>query len=274
MIWLMNYANCVYRGSQKRNNRSGMDTGRFDRIISFSPGDIDPDFRKKNDHIFRQRRGDGFYLWKPYFIHKVLQQINNGDYLFYSDAAAYFITPICELVNCCEKSAQDIIPFDLTAPEKFWTKRDAFKLLDCDSPKFYETNQRMASFSLWRKTAFSTGFSETYLEYSQDERILADWVNQTDLPNYDGFVAHRHDQSIFSLLTKKYDLDPFRDPSQFGNGQVDDYPNSNYGQIIVHTRKKNRLLLLLFLMSSLKSWDDLCDIVSYLDIKHFFRKRK
>jgi hypothetical protein len=35
-------------------------------------------------------------------------------------------------------------------------------------------------------------------------------------PNYDEFVAHRHDQAVISLISKKQGIKRFRDPSQFG----------------------------------------------------------
>ena len=38
------------------------------------------------------------------------------------------------------------------------------------------------------------------------------------LPNYEGFIENRHDQTIWSLLTKKHGILSFRDPSQYGDG--------------------------------------------------------
>jgi hypothetical protein len=51
-------------------------------------------------------------------------------------------------------------------------------------------------------------------------------------------MEHRHDQSVFSVLSKKHGLPVFRDPSQFGNGVLDDFPNSTYPQLIVHSRRE------------------------------------
>jgi hypothetical protein len=57
-------------------------------------------------------------------------------------------------------------------------------------------------------------------------------------PDYSDFVAHRHDQSIFSLLTKRYGLVAYRDPSQYGNDLREEYPASTYGQLIDLTRSR------------------------------------
>jgi len=59
-------------------------------------------------------------------------------------------------------------------------------------------------------------------------------------PNYKEFIDHRHDQSIFSVLTKKYNLLAYRDPSQWGNEDIKTYKSTSfYPQIIVSTRQRN-----------------------------------
>jgi hypothetical protein len=104
---------------------------------------------------------------------------------------------------------QDVITFELPYVERQYTKHDAFVLMDCDS----------------------------VLLFACDERILTDRRNTCDKPNYPGFRAHRHDQSILSLVAKRYWLPAFRDPSQFGNHNIGRYANSPYDQIIQHTRR-------------------------------------
>jgi hypothetical protein len=111
--------------------------------------------------------------------------------------------------------------------------------MNCDSPKYSESNQRLASFSLWKKSNFTIDFINEFLDYAQDERLITDLENQCGYPNYPDFKEHRHDQSIFSLLSKKYDLNAYRDPSQWGNSSKIFYTNSKYEQLIEHTRKRN-----------------------------------
>lgn len=240
MKLLINYANSLYSSSQKLNSKTGLQVGLFDKVISYSPKDIDKKFYKKNEHILKQRRGGGYYLWKPYFIKKSLEKLEDGDFLFYCDSGAYFHSPIYPIINISLKTGQDIIPFELTLIEKIWTKRDAFVLMDCDNTKYTDSNQRLAGFILFRKSKFTLNFVDEYLFYAQDERIITDNENTCGLPNYPEFKNHRHDQSIFSLLTKKYDLEAYRDPSQWGNDCRKIYPNSDgYDQLIESNRKKD-----------------------------------
>ena len=48
MKLLINYADNVFIEQQKMNSESGLKLGLFDKVISYSPKNIEPDFFKKN----------------------------------------------------------------------------------------------------------------------------------------------------------------------------------------------------------------------------------
>lgn len=235
-IILINYSDNNYRRSQNTNTKTALNVGGFSKVISYNPKDIDENFYDLNKKILSLKRGGGYWLWKPYIIKKTLDQLEWNDYLFYSDAGCYFIDSIHHLKNSIQ---QDIIPFELKHIEKKWTKRDAFLLMNCDAPNYFETKQRLASYSLWKKTPLSMRFINEWLELCTDERLITDSENTLEKENFDGFVEHRHDQSIFSLLTKKYNLEGYRNPSQFGNEYFELYKNSSYPQLLVHNRQRD-----------------------------------
>jgi len=233
MKLLINYATRRFYRSQKFNTKTGKNIGQFDEVISYRPKDIDPVFWENNKKILLQKRGGGYWIWKPYIIKKAMEHLKDGDFLFYCDSGAHFIKSIDPLIDRCNTSSQDIFPFDVGLIEKAWNKRDAFILMDCDTPQYADTSQRHASFALYRKSEFSCNFVNEWLNLAQDERILTDLKNQMGLPNYPEFKKHRHDQSIFSLLTKKYQLEAYRGPSYWGRNSVE----KHYG-FLKHTRAK------------------------------------
>lgn len=235
---LINYANDLYKRSQRENTESAVKLNFFDEIISYGPNDIENFFFNENKEILIGKKGNGYWLWKPYFIKKTLERMDEGDFLFYCDSGSCFINSFIEVIDASISNKQDIIPFELTTVESEWTKRDAFLLMDCDMPRFYNSKQRLGGFSLWRKTDFSIKLVDEWLYYSIDKRIIKDQENVLGLPNYPNFKQHRHDQSIFSILTKKYNLAAYRDPSQYGNFLKDKYVNSKYPQFIELTRKR------------------------------------
>ena len=236
MKLLLNYANQRFAELQRRNSESGLAVAGFDRVLSFGPDDIDAEFAARNRGILEQERGNGYWLWKPYFIARTLESLAPGEWLFYCDAGARFVAPIDPLIDVSRRDGQDVIVFELPHPERRWTKRDAFVLLDCDRPEFSESRQRLASFHLWRHSPESLRLARQWLELAQDERLLTDLPNHCGLPNHRGFQGHRHDQSLFSLLTKKQGLVAYRNPSQQGTRDAKRYANSPYGQLIEHTR--------------------------------------
>jgi hypothetical protein len=238
VLLLVNYANRAYRQAQRRNSETGKEVALCDEVAAYGPSDIPADFYEKNRRILSQVRGNGYWLWKPFFMYQALSGLRDGDFMFYCDSGAHFLKPIRPLIDICRDESEVAVTFELKHTEKHWTKRDAFILMDCDAPAYTETFSRIAGYVLLRKSSTTMAFLREYLEYAQDERILTDLPNRCGEPNYSGFKEHRHDQSIFSLLAKRYDFPAHRDPSQWGNDQRADYPQSVYGQLIELTRAR------------------------------------
>jgi hypothetical protein len=101
-----------------------------------------------------------------------------------------------------QKAEMWMIPLDYQ--EKQYTKRDAFILLGADIPFYTDTPQFMAGIQIYKKSTFTEKFLEELLYYSQDKRIITDDPNTQGLNNYYGFVDNRHDQTILSIMIKKY----------------------------------------------------------------------
>ena len=62
MILAINYANQKYRRSQRFNSQTAVDKGKADKVIEYTPQDIDVLFREKNKDILRNKRGNGYWL--------------------------------------------------------------------------------------------------------------------------------------------------------------------------------------------------------------------
>lgn len=248
---LINYADDNFRDKQAYCTKMAKKKGKFDKVIEYSPSIIDDDFYKKNYKILSQKRGAGYWLWKPYILKKTLETLNYNDYLFYCDSGACFIDNVDILVSSLESSESDMMVYELPLIEKQWTKRDAFILMDCDKEEFSESNQRLATYFMLKKTSKTEEFVDDYLKFCLDERILTDIPNTTK-DNYLNFIDHRHDQSVFSLLTKKYNIQAFKDPSERGELPklyLDKnrlyyerlYTNSSYNRVLFCYKKQNKL---------------------------------
>lgn len=240
MKLLINYANETFRHSQQRNSATALAVAGFDRVISYGPQHLDGNFRSQHRGILSAARGNGYWLWKPYLVAQSLSLLSAGDYLFYSDSGSHFLEPLNPLFELAATSSHDMVCFELEHPEQHWTKRDAFLLLGCDQPAYRQSRQRLSGWILWRKSSWTVHFVQEWLAAMTDPRLATDQPNGLGQPNYRGFREHRHDQSVLSLLSKRYGVPAHRDPSQFGNAFRDQYQNSPYGQLIASTRNRKR----------------------------------
>lgn len=236
MIIAINYADDNFKKAQKLNLETALQWGA-NQVIGYTPDDIDEQFYEKNKEILAAKKGNGFYLWKPYFLYKTYQQLKEGDYLIYTDAGSVYVNKIQYLIDCMENEKQDIMVFSLEKEmlERKYTKRDAFLLMECDAPQYTDTPQSIGGYVILKKSDFTQKFLEEDLQYAQDVRIITEQENTLGQKNYPEFITHRHDQSVWSLMSKKYSIKRFRDPSQFGmmhQYETEVEHRSRYPQII------------------------------------------
>ncbi len=244
MIVAINFADEKYEPQRKYNTYTAYKKGKVDKVIEYKPSDIDKVFYQKNESILSYKRGAGLWLWKPYFILKTLKNIREGEYLLYSDSGSFFINKINHLVLALEREGVDVMPFELPLLERQYTKMETFAKFGITD---FSKNQFLASYILFKKSKRSISFVEEWLEALCDESILSPNKYNTNIIELNDFIAHREDQSIFSILCHKYKFQGFRDPSQFGirpweyrgTGRIlniRSYTNSNYPQILISNR--------------------------------------
>lgn len=233
---LLNYADGKFAQSQVKNSQSGLLAG-FNVIYQMSRNEIDPAFQLKNAGTLSQKRGAGYWLWKAYFINQILPRMTELDVLFYSDSGSIFARRVDPLFEAALNDPQGVLCFELAGRhlERLWTKRDVFLHMGLDATEYKDTPQRMASFMVFRGTSFAKDLAREFLDLAQIPHLL------TDTPNSDqweepGFKEHRHDQSLWSLLTKLKKVTTLPDPTQWGQFHKESAPTDQY---LLHTRDPN-----------------------------------
>ncbi|RIW11646.1 hypothetical protein D0X99_20305, partial [Algoriphagus lacus] len=200
MIYLINYADSRFASQQKLNSLSGKIIGGFDKVFSYGPNDLDEDFVEKNKNILSKERGGGYWIWKPYIILKTLQVLENDDYLFYCDSGSFFLRSIKPIIYELSKLNQSILGFEQPLIEGQWTKKEAFDIVGLDNIEFYDSAQLYGGYILVKKSEEAISFFSNFLELCLNENALIFHPNDKKM---NGFLDHRHDQSLFSLLYKK-----------------------------------------------------------------------
>lgn len=228
-IILISFASSDLKKSIDRLKKQAYETKFYDEIKIITEDDLDNDFKIYINKIMSggNKRGYGYFIWKPYIIKKILSEINYGDIINYVDVGFHVIKEnskkFKDYIKFISEKDKWILPFQyhtklneeiekISFPHREERKYSKGDLLDYygfyNSSIITETPQYMAGCFFIKKCDESINFINEWLEIFY-KRI--DLVNDTKskLKNLNGFLENRHDQSVFSILCKKYNLISF-----------------------------------------------------------------
>ncbi len=193
-------------------------------------------FYTENKKILSAEKGGGYWLWKPFFIHKIIHQLSEGDVLVYLDCGAEVKKSLEPLMDLCKK--EDIVLFKAHGHKnRQWVKKDIFVAMDCDEEKYWNRDMLSAGYQIYKVTERAKKFVDEWLYFSTKDALITDEKNTLGFDNHPEFLANRHDQAILSVLAAKYNIDLHRDPSQNGAFYVD--KSDGYPTIInLHRSRK------------------------------------
>ena len=204
-IIAITYANSLFQQQLEFNKKSALEIGKVDEHIIYGPNDIDPEYKEKNKEIISEFKDNEYCLWKPYFIYKAFKEkLREGDYIIYTDVGILYMNSTYLLIDFLKKQNAEMWMNKLNLKERLFSKRDAFIIMGVDMPFYSETYQYMGGIQIYRKSKYTEKFLEKLLFYSQDKRIILDTPNTLGFENYPGFKENMHDQTVLSLLIKKY----------------------------------------------------------------------
>ena len=240
---LISFGNWHYYKSLDVLTNTAIQYGKIDSIKIFKESDIPTIFYEQHHNHFKDNRGFGYWVWKSFIINQCLLNAADDDIFMYVDAGNTVINDMAPLFEYCNNDLKGIVMFDNSDGEpnnnlwknNMWTKADCFNLIGLNDNKYINGNQINASYIMFKKTTFSVKFFNCFAEICSNYNIISDAPNITNNFNANIFKDHRHDQSILSLLSIKYNLQIKRDPSQWGNNRV--VSNSEYPQIFNHHRR-------------------------------------
>ena len=224
MIHLITYGDSVYNETKQRLYNQASNLGWFDTITSYSPEDLDEEFKKKFKDILSHPRGGGYWIWKPYIINKHLELIKDDDILIYLDAGCY-INPkgferFKEYIELLKNSEEACISFQMNHHiEKKWTTKEIFEYLNINSGSkdIIESGQIIATVKMFRKCANSINIVSVWLNALHANPLLfTDHYNKNK--QCEIFIDNRHDQSICSVLCKLYKTIILEDETYFEDG--------------------------------------------------------
>lgn len=207
MIHLATFVDSRFGSVARRFRRQARRFGIFCTINVVTEQDLDPAFLERFEWLLtRDTRGYGYYAWKPQVVLQTLQSVPDGEVVVYMDAGSH-LNPLGrnrmnDYLDLCRGSSAGILAFQTRHTEGHWTKGD---LLDYfalrDNLEITASGQIQAGLILVVNSSATRSFFSSWLEVFERHINLVD-DSPSESPNLPGFVGHRHDQSVFSLLAK------------------------------------------------------------------------
>lgn len=182
-------------------------TGIFDRVFCFGPENIPKDFKERCEPYINRPRGGGYWLWKPLIVKKTFKRMKNGDILVYCDSGCKFnvngkrrLEEYFEMLTEEKPFIRFHMPF---FPEKNWTTEAIFRHFEIPpGDNIREDGQYAACVFFILKTPASTAVVDKWYEtaLNSPQLFTDDFSSAVANPE---LRENRHDQSIFSVITKK-----------------------------------------------------------------------
>lgn len=241
------FANYPLSNGFERYREEAENMKAFDEIYTYDENDLDPDFRRKYGRfLYPYSRGYGYWSWKPVIVKKTFDRMQEGDILLYTDLGCFFnlegkrrLSEYYDIVNQSETGILGFRPqtiskdsrTELKFYEYEYTKGDIFDYFGVRNDKDYtDTIQFEATVIFIKKNSITEAFINEWTKVINNHfDLITDKPSKS--PNLKGFKDNRHDQSIYSILAKKYKIDEISRnelcPNEFDNYDwtiMKDYP--------------------------------------------------
>ena len=220
--YFLTFASSDLENSLYRITKEAKNLNFYDYIFSYTENDLDANFKIIfNEYLKFGTRGFGYWSWKPQIILQVLDKMNEGDILQYSDVGCHLNTKgldrLSQYFEITKKTESGILAFQNKLPEfplqydgrkmfNFYDYQylkgdliDYFNIRKCE--QVLKTHTIGAGIIFIRKCDASIEIIKKWLNTIKFDFHLID-DTKSKSPNSEGFIEHRHDQAIFSILCK------------------------------------------------------------------------
>jgi hypothetical protein len=140
----------------------------------------------------------------------MFKKTNPGDIIIYSDAGCAISTrekaqaKFKEWINDVRNIEPYRISFVTPHLEKYYTKNDLFEIMNLNDSTYKNSGHHSAAVQIYKHTPENLSFINEYYKFACLDNYHYITDEQSRSNNDNNFREHRHDQSILSLLFKKY----------------------------------------------------------------------
>lgn len=208
-ISFITYGNDAFKQSKDRIINEAKDVGCFNgEIKAYDPDDLSREFLEKVAGVISMPRGGGYWIWKPYVIYDMLNQLNDNDILVYADAGCSLqksaINRFNEYINMISPETEySVLGMRLRAhKQKTWTTNKIFEYFHINSDSDIANKEQIhATVIICRKSPESLAIFKKWLDVAKEKPdLFTDEYNSESKRKNPHFSDNRHDQSIYSII--------------------------------------------------------------------------
>ena len=226
-FFFLSFADSRYKRSLSRIAKQAQSFNLFKGITLADESYLEVNFRNKFKEILMPgTRGYGYWCWKPQIILQELEKLSDSDLLLYVDAGCH-LNPkgrvrLLEYFEMLRISKSGILAFQAIPPvgrlahdgrplfdypNYMWTKGDLLDYFGVRNNKEILHSQTIgAGIILIKKCQNSIDILKKWIDTIHHDFALID-DSPSKSPNPLGFIEHRHDQAIFSILCIQNSVD-------------------------------------------------------------------
>jgi len=217
----------LYKNQKIRFKKQATDIDFFDNIIIEDEKTIKPLLKEHENFIINNKKGYGYWIWKPIIIKNQLEKMSENDILFYLDCGSSIINnndKLNEYINILKD--KEIIVFNNTDYKiKSYIKTNVINEFNI-TDDILETYQIEGGCIILKNSKKTKEFIDEWIKYmiKDNYQLLND--DLLTLSQNKEFIQNRHDQSILTVLARQ------KDYIYINNGLEELYSNGPF----LHTR--------------------------------------
>ena len=213
--------------SASRLRKQAKDFKIYDNVKIFNEDDILSDDKKilQIKNLSKNSKGYGFWFWKPFLILKHIKELNEGDILHYMDLGCHLnprgIKRFKQYIDIVNRASKGILAFQYYSSnsdphlkinypirkESMYTKSDLLNFFSVlENKKITDTEQFWAGSFFIKKNTFTINFLKEWLDVFR-LRIEVIYDTPSKIKNFNEFIENRYDQSVFSIMCKKNQIE-------------------------------------------------------------------
>jgi len=222
----------TYLNTKNRFHSQASSLGIFDTINIFSEKTCFSYCNELLEHkeYMESTRAYGFWMWKFFLISELMKNIPDNDIICYADIGCSFnvqgLSRMKEYISLVENN--ESLCFDIFHLEGEYTKSDTYFRIFSNDKSHLNTGQRCSTTYFLKNTKENKFIIDECKQISIEDNYRYIDDSESIILNSEMFKGEpRFDQSIFSLMSKKYNFYCIPDETYWHpNWNVDgkDYP--------------------------------------------------